>query len=105
MKARILFIVAAVIIMTASLAYAVPKGKVIEFTGSPMGKVIFDGSVHAEKVGTCKDCHKVGMFQAMKKGSVSIKMADMYEGKYCGFCHDGKITFDLAANCGRCHKK
>jgi c(7)-type cytochrome triheme protein len=105
MKAKLIVLASVFIMITATLAFGVPKGKVLEFKGSPMGTVIFDGSIHAEKAGTCKSCHKEGMFPVMKKGTVSIKMADMYEGKFCGACHNGKVTFALAANCVRCHKR
>ena len=105
MKAKALILVVVLTFMSAALAFAVPKGKVLEFTGSPMGKVVFDGSVHEKVSGSCKACHKEGMFPKMKKGTVSIKMNDMYAGKYCGACHNGKVTFALAQNCNRCHKK
>jgi hypothetical protein len=48
-------------------ALAVPPGKTIEYTKSPMGKVIFDGKIHADKGKKCNDCH-TKIFQ-MKTGT------------------------------------
>ncbi len=45
----------------------------------------------------------------MKAGADMIKMADIFQGKWCGLCHNGKIAFAPAgpkgANCQRCHSK
>jgi c(7)-type cytochrome triheme protein len=41
----------------------------------------------------------------MKQGTVKITMNDLYAGKYCGRCHDGKKAFQILANCARCHHK
>jgi c(7)-type cytochrome triheme protein len=32
-------------------------------------------------------------------------MADLYAGKFCGKCHDGKNGFLIKQNCDRCHFK
>jgi c(7)-type cytochrome triheme protein len=84
-------------------AFAVPPGKTVEWD-NPMGKVTFDGKIHAEKGLKCGDCH-TKIFQ-MKKGS-KITMAEMNAGKNCGTCHNGEKAFKSsdAANCAKCHKK
>lgn len=92
-------------VFIVSAVSAVPPGKVIEFTRSPMGKVVFDGSVHAKAVESCKDCHKEGLFPEKRQGAVDIKMKDIFAGKYCGVCHNGEVTFNATQNCNRCHKK
>jgi c(7)-type cytochrome triheme protein len=89
----------------AGSAYAVGAGKVIEFTGSPKGVVVFDGQAHKNAGITCGDCHNPAVFPYMKKGSVKIVMSDLYAGKYCGKCHDGKKAFAIADNCVRCHRE
>jgi c(7)-type cytochrome triheme protein len=35
-----------------------------------------------------------------------MTMAAMKEGKFCGFCHNGKKAFAMgdSANCKRCHQ-
>jgi c(7)-type cytochrome triheme protein len=85
-------------------ALAVPPGKTIEYTKSPMGKVIFDGKIHADKGKKCNDCH-TKIFQ-MKTGTAKIK-APHKPGELCGVCHNGEVAFlqsDMK-NCARCHKK
>lgn len=88
-----------------SSALAVQPGKKLEFKGSPEGTVIFDGTIHKNAGITCKDCHNPVMFPEMKKGTIKITMKDLYAGKYCGRCHDGKRAFRILANCSRCHHK
>lgn len=96
------------LVLTAVLSFgsalAVPPGKNIEFAGGGKGKVVFDGKVHADKGLKCPDCHPKTF--AMKKGTATMKMADMNEGKFCGTCHDGKKAFKANddANCVKCHK-
>jgi hypothetical protein len=54
-----IFIMTAVFLVSvafAGTALAVPSGKTLEFS-SPMGKVVFSGTVHAEKGFKCGDCH------------------------------------------------
>lgn len=87
----------------AATALAVPGGKTIEFNNSPMGRVIFDGEKHKQAGATCKECHADGMFPVMTQGSVKITMAEIYAGKLCGACHNGKKAFEAKANCQRCH--
>ncbi len=85
---------------------AVPPGKTLEFA-SPMGKVSFDGKVHADKGAKCADCHTKPKLFEMKKGSAKMTMAAMNEGKFCGTCHDGTKAFSVKApaDCAKCHKK
>ena len=87
-------------------AMAVPSGKTVEFASS-MGKVTFDGKVHADKGAKCADCHSKPKLFEMKKGKDKLTMAAMNEGKFCGACHDGKKAFGVkeAADCTKCHKK
>lgn len=103
---RILTAILAIMIAVVFVgsAMAVPPGKSVEYAGSSMGKVVFEGKVHAEKGLKCNDCH-TKVFQ-MKKGA-KITMADMNAGKNCGECHNGTKAFKSsdAANCTKCHKK
>ena len=99
----LMIIVAAVAVSGAVLA--VPPGKTVEYAGGPMGKVVFDGKVHADKGLKCNDCH-TKIFQ-MKKGSTKITMAAMNKGENCGTCHNGTKAFASSdpKNCTNCHKK
>jgi c(7)-type cytochrome triheme protein len=38
----------------------------------------------------------------MKKGAKKMKMDPMYEGKFCGVCHNEKVAF-AATECDKCH--
>ncbi len=100
----VLTIMIAVMFVVGS-SMAVPPGKTVDFEGGSMGKVIFDGKVHADKGLKCNDCH-TKIFK-MKKGAEKITMADMNAGKNCGTCHNGEKAFSTKdkANCGKCHKK
>jgi c(7)-type cytochrome triheme protein len=86
-------------------ATAVPPGKKLEFDGGPMGKVIFDGSMHAGKGIKCNECH-TKIFK-MKKGADKITMAAINKGEFCGTCHNGERAFKASdpKNCKTCHKK
>lgn len=86
-------------------AFAVGQGKSLEFKGSSMGTVIFDGSAHKNAGLTCSDCHNPDLFPKMKQGTVKITMSDLYAGKYCGKCHNGKKAFVIMGNCTHCHHK
>ncbi|MBI3593239.1 MAG: cytochrome c3 family protein [Nitrospirae bacterium] len=99
----ILAVVLAVVFVGSAMA--VPPGKTIEFAGGAMGKIVFDGKIHADKGLKCNDCH-TKIFQ-MKKGTAKMKMADINAGKFCGECHNGTKAFKTsdAANCAKCHKK
>ncbi|MCX5795545.1 MAG: hypothetical protein NTY77_08645 [Elusimicrobia bacterium] len=79
-----------------------------------MQPVNFPHAKHG-KLFTCKDCHEgqTPLF-AQKHSETGIKMADMYAGKGCGFCHDGKKEFgegdskkkifNAKTSCMKCHK-
>jgi len=84
---------------------AVPPGRTLEFA-SPMGKVTFDGKVHADKGLQCADCHFKPKLFEMKKGGDKMSMAAMGEGKFCGTCHNGAKAFSVKApaDCVKCHK-
>lgn len=98
-------IVSAVTGLSAGNAGAVGAGKKFEYSGNSQGAVVFDGQAHKDADLVCSDCHNPGMFPAMKKGTVKITMNDLYAGKYCGRCHDGKKAFMIKDNCTRCHRE
>jgi len=101
-----IMIIPAVVMVAAACttALAVGPGKNIEFSDGAAGSVIFDGSTHQAAGLACKDCHTADLFPTMKKGTVKITMDELYAGKYCGKCHDGKSAFS-SKSCDRCHYK
>jgi len=50
----------------------------------------------------CEVCHP-DIFLGVKKGSTKYSMIDLFQGKYCGACHD-KVAFPQT-DCQRCHTK
>ena len=92
-------------VVVSGTAVAVGPGKSLEFKGSSMGTVLFDGTAHKNAGLTCSDCHNPEMFPKMKQGTIKITMSDLYAGKYCGRCHNGKKAFFIKENCTRCHHK
>lgn len=68
--------------------------------GQLMRSVVFPHWWHRTQF-TCKVCHLDIGFE-MKSGANDIKMPEIFEGKWCGTCHNGNIAFP-AINCDRCH--
>ena len=102
-KLTLLFVT--VLLVSTSIALAVPAGKTFEFSKSPMGVVTFNGTLNREAGQKCKSCHNKETFPKMKQGTVEITMNDIYAGKLCGVCHNGERAFDAQSNCTRCHVK
>ncbi len=102
---KLILLIAIVAVCSVTAAVAVPPGKTLDFTKSSMGKVVFSGQVHKDAGVKCMECHNKDVFPKMKYGTVEIKMDDIYAGKYCGVCHNGKRAFEAKANCNRCHVK
>lgn len=102
---KILVLLTVLAFCAVTVAVAVPPGKTLEFNKSPMGMVTFSGKIHKDAGVKCMECHNKDVFPKMKKGTVEIKMADIYAGKYCGVCHNGQRAFEAKSNCGRCHVK
>ena len=103
MRAKILILAVVFVFVLSSFALAVTASKTLTFDKSPMGKVTFSGKIHSTF--KCGDCHNPDMFAKKKQGSVMIKMNDLYAGKLCGKCHDGKTAFKAMGNCAKCHIK
>jgi len=100
---KIVLAVCVVLALAAGSAFAVMSGKVVVYEAKGVGKVVFDGKVHADKGLACSDCHP-SPFQ-MKTGGDEITMDSMNKHRTCGVCHDGTKAFkaDDQKNCGKCH--
>ncbi|HTG81935.1 MAG TPA: c(7)-type cytochrome triheme domain-containing protein [Geobacteraceae bacterium] len=66
-----------------------------------MPEIIFSHKKHTVWNG-CEVCHPE-IFIGIKKGSTKYSMIEIFEGKYCGVCHD-KVAFPQMG-CQRCHTK
>jgi len=64
-----------------------------------MPDIIFSHNKHTVWSG-CELCHPE-IFMGIKKGTTKYSMVDLFEGKYCGVCHD-KVAFPQT-DCQRCH--
>ena len=72
----------------------------------PVRGVIFNHKTHTMDAGLdCDSCHD-DIF-AMEAGAAEenedFVMAAMYEGAYCGSCHDGSTAFAANTRCTTCH--
>ena len=77
----------------------VPKTDLI-YTTKEVGYVKFSHDFHTEAFG-CNECHK--KLFVMRKGGSKMKMDAMYNGGFCGSCHNGNIASNVT-DCGKCHK-
>lgn len=70
----------------------------------PVKSVIFSHEVHADGFG-CESCH-TGLF-TMKalaaQENDDFVMESLYQGEYCGACHDGDTAFASDTRCATCH--
>ncbi len=64
-----------------------------------MTEIIFSHQKHTIWNG-CELCHPE-IFLGVRKGASKYTMVELFEGKYCGVCHD-KVAFPQT-DCQRCH--
>ncbi|MBA2849697.1 cytochrome c3 family protein [Thermosulfuriphilus ammonigenes] len=79
-------------------------GGVIIFT-KPVKAVVFDHQKHMDQGLSCDDCHE-GLFEmaaGTAEESGDFTMKSLYEGKYCGACHNGEMAFASNTKCTSCH--
>jgi c(7)-type cytochrome triheme protein len=74
--------------------------KPVKYPGGGMQAVVFSHELHASMFG-CKECHD-RLFK-MKASPGKMTMAEMYQGKLCGACHNGQMAF-ASTDCQKCHK-
>lgn len=72
----------------------------------PVTAVLFKHQRHTMEAGLeCDSCHD-DIFQ-MEAGSAQenddFTMESLYQGKYCGVCHDGETAFSSKSRCTSCH--
>jgi len=74
--------------------------KSVKYPGGGMPPVVFSHEFHTAMFG-CAECHDK-LFK-MKASPGKMTMAEMYQGKLCGVCHNGQMGF-ASTECQRCHK-
>ncbi|PIE64550.1 MAG: hypothetical protein CSA26_07955 [Desulfobacterales bacterium] len=72
----------------------------------PVKSVIFSHKLHTMELELdCESCHDE--FFVMEAGAAEeeddFTMESLYEGKYCGACHDGDTAFASDTRCTLCH--
>ncbi|WP_298036496.1 c(7)-type cytochrome triheme domain-containing protein [uncultured Desulfuromonas sp.] len=71
----------------------------------PVKAILFSHKAHGETGLECESCH-TGLFGmealAAQKGK-DFTMAALYDGQYCGACHDGDTAFASDTRCATCH--
>ena len=87
-----------------SACHVVPKDPIV--WTKPVKAVVFYHQKHVEEYGLdCDSCHSDAF--AMKKGAASssgnFTMQALYDGQYCGTCHDGDTAFASNTLCNTCH--
>ena len=71
-----------------------------------MKAVVFNHDTHTEEMGLdCESCHDELFI--MESGAAEknddFTMKSLYQGNYCGACHDGATAFASDTRCTSCH--
>lgn len=72
----------------------------------PVKSVVFGHKAHVDMGLECANCHAQAF--EMRKGAAEehpdrFTMKALYEGKYCGVCHNGSDAFASNTRCTECH--
>ncbi len=105
MTIRIISTVLALLALAAGLAFAnaYPEAPIV--FDKPVRGVLFSHKTHMEKGLSCEMCHnRLFEMQAKKAQQNSdFVMESLYQGKYCGACHNGTLAFASNTRCATCH--
>jgi len=78
------------------------KPRTVTFKMKGATEVAFSHDAHVSKAGlSCRNCHDGKVITGKDR---NVTMIQMEKGKTCGACHNGKLAFTVAGNCGNCHK-
>ena len=75
------------------------KVKDVSYSVKSTGATLFSHNKHLANTPDCATCHP-RLFKAGKNRTFT--MAEMYKGRSCGACHDGKKAFSVT-KCEQCH--
>ncbi len=81
-----------------------PKDQIV--WSKPVKAVVFNHQMHTDDYGLeCDSCHNDAF--AMKRGTAEnspfFTMKSLYDGLFCGKCHDGDTAFASNTLCNNCH--
>ena len=99
---RILFpLLFVLILLYSSVSHGVGGGDIV-FKPPKMKKVIDSLDFHVRNLGlACQKCHS-DLYKMIKGMNEPVTMAEMNQGKSCGFCHHGKGAFATKEYCSIC---
>lgn len=106
MTLRSLFLTAvAALTLAAGAAAAADYPEAPIIYDKPVKGVIFPHKIHVEKGMACDMCHNRLFEQQAKKAQENkdFVMESLYQGKYCGACHNGSLAFASNTRCATCH--
>ena len=106
MTIRTLFMTAvAALSLAAGVAVAASYPEAAIVYDKPVRGVIFSHKVHVDKGLGCDMCHNHLFEQQAKKvqANKDFVMESLYQGKYCGACHNGSLAFASNTRCATCH--
>jgi len=90
----------------SSLARGEDHGGDIHYNAPVVG-VLFSHTVHVDDNGLdCESCHEdLFEYEALAaQQQPDFNMKALYEGRYCGACHDGNMAFRSDTSCTLCHE-
>lgn len=105
MTRRWLLLAAVLLVTLPSVLYARWIKDKVYLQTETVGKVEFSHYTHLEmeSIGrNCPTCHN-SVFHIVAKKNPVYTMADMEQGKSCGFCHNGEQAFTVKEDCTTCH--
>lgn len=72
---------------------------------NPVKAVIFEHELHTEQGLDCESCHEelFDMAAGTAEENDDFTMESLYQGQYCGACHDGDTAFASNTRCTVCH--
>ncbi len=105
MTIRLITTVTALLALVTGLASAASYPEAPIVFDKPVTGVIFSHKVHMDKGLSCEMCHnRLFEMQAKKaQGNADFVMESLYQGKYCGACHNGSLAFAANTRCATCH--
>jgi c(7)-type cytochrome triheme protein len=105
MMLRLITGITALLALAVGLAFANAYPETPIVYDKPVRGVIFSHKVHMEKGLSCEMCHnRLFEMQAKKaQENTDFVMESLYQGKYCGACHNGSLAFASNTRCATCH--
>lgn len=106
MMIRSLFFSAiAVSALFAGIAHAASYPEAPIVYDKPVRGVIFSHKAHIDRGLSCEMCHNRLFEQKAKRAQENkdFVMEALYQGKYCGACHNGTLAFASDTRCATCH--